>query len=162
MLWTTDLAEEQILNEPTVQAGCCSFEQFVQMHETAVFTFCFRMLGDMAVADCVAAAAFQHVYPHFPAVSLLDVLTAARPRCLAQWQVSRNYEGKTAVDTIQILFNNLPLPEREALALRYGCKLNFDEIAHVLETSCEAVRAILRQGRWRIARLEQKPLPSTN
>lgn len=162
MLLTTDLAKERMQIEPGVPAGCASFEQFVRLYETAVFTFCYRMLADTAAADCVAAMAFQQVYPYFPAVSLLDVLAVARRRCLAQWQASRNYEGKTAVDAIQILFNNLPLPEREALALRYGCKLNFDEIAHILGTSCEAVRAHLRQGRWRIASLEQTRLSTPN
>jgi DNA-directed RNA polymerase specialized sigma24 family protein len=156
------LAKERMQIEPGVPAGCASFEQFVRLHETAVFTFCYRMMGDMAVVDCVAAAAFRHVYHRFPAVSLLDVLAAARPRCLVQGPGGRNYEGKTAVDAVQILFNNLPLPEREALALRYGCKLNFDEIAYVLNTSCEAVRGTLRQGRWRIAGLEQTHLSTPN
>jgi DNA-directed RNA polymerase specialized sigma24 family protein len=162
VLLTSDRAGERKQIESGLQADCASFEQFVQAHETAVFTFCYRMLGDMAVAECAAAAVFQQVYPHFPVVSLLDVLAAAHRRCLALWQASRVYEGKTEVDATQALFNNLPLPEREALALRYGCKLNFDEIAHVLETSCEAVRATLRQGRWRIAGLEQTRLSTPN
>ncbi len=148
--------------ESGLQTGSASFEQFVQAHETAVFTFCYRMLADTTAADCVAAMAFQHVYPHFPAVSVLDVLAAAHRRCLAQWPASQVHEGKTAVDAAQILFNNLPLLDRGALALRYACKLSFDEIAYVLNISCEAVHAALRQGQWRIAGLEETHLSTPN
>ncbi|MBK8987290.1 MAG: sigma-70 family RNA polymerase sigma factor [Chloroflexi bacterium] len=154
MLLTQDLTMTRVENEPPVRAKCSSFSQFVQMHETAVFTFCYRILANGRVAEMVAETAFLDASAHFPDVSLINVLATARRRCRDQLQRG-GFVTETAVADIQSLFNNLPLPEREALALRYGCKLNFDEIAHVLETSCAVVRATLRQGRWRIAGLEQ-------
>ncbi|MCL4262894.1 MAG: hypothetical protein KJ069_06750 [Anaerolineae bacterium] len=162
MQLTTEPAKERIAIEPSDEADCSSFEQFVREHETAVFTFCFRMLGDTAVAEYAASAAFQAVYLHFPAVSLLDVLAAARRCCQMQWRSGLVNMADTAVTDIQHLFNQLTLPEREVMALRYGCKLNFDEMALVLNTSCEALRDTLRRGRWRIARLEPVLLADQN
>jgi len=48
------------------------------------------------------------------------------------------------------------------MALRYGCRLNFEEIATVLGLSAEDVRATLRQGRWRVANLEMARLAGQN
>lgn len=146
---------------PPVDCILADFQQFVQRHETAVFTFCYRMLGNTVMADCVAATAFQNVYAHFPTVSLVDVLVVARRYCRHQLQNGKLVE-ETAVADIQRLFNQLEVYEREAVALRYGCKLNFDEIARILGTTCEAVRATLQQGRWHIANLEQTRLASQN
>lgn len=144
------------------RAICGSFREFVQVYETAVFTFCYRLLGDAATAECVAAAAFQEIHAHFPAVSLVDVLAAARRCCLVQQQTGRVCGANTAVNDIQYLFDQLPMSEREVMALRYGCKLNFAEMAAVLNTSCETVRAALRQGRWHVANLAQIRLAGQN
>jgi DNA-directed RNA polymerase specialized sigma24 family protein len=142
---------EPVESEASLRA---SFQQFVKVHETAVFTFCYRMLSNTSLAETAAETAFLDACPRFPAVSLVDVLAAARNRCR---EVLQHYGclGETAVTDIQHLFNQLPVPEREVMALRYGCKLNFAEIAAVLDTSGEAVRDALRQGRWHAANLEQ-------
>ncbi|MCB8985868.1 MAG: hypothetical protein H6659_18715 [Ardenticatenaceae bacterium] len=143
------------------QVPCKSFRQFVEMHETAVFTFCYRLLGSAAVAEDVAEAAFEEVYARFPAVSLVDVLAAARRRC-RQRRRERWAGPETAVADIQCLFNGLTVSECEVMALRYGCRLNFEEIATVLGLSAEDVRATLRQGRWRVANLEMARLAGQN
>jgi len=147
-------AEESVIGEPTIWA---SFQQFVEVHETAVFTFCFRMLGSGRKAESVAETAFLDTCPRFPAVSLVDVLAAAAIRCRQQLRSSGPLR-ETAVNDIQHLFNQLPVPEREVMTLRYSCKLNFAEIATILNTSGEAVRSALRQGRWHAAQLEQARL----
>ena len=152
---------DPVVNRPE-RAVYESFREFVQVYETAVFTFCYRLLGDAATAECVAAAAFQEIHARFPAVSLVDVLGAARRCCLKQRQTGRVCGTDTAVTDIQYLFDQLPMPEREVMALRYGCKLDFAEMAAVLNTTCEAVRAALRQGRWRVANLEQLRLAGQN
>ncbi len=126
-----------------------TFEQFVTAHQTAVFTFCFRMLGNNKLAECAAAKAFQDVYPRFPNIILIHVLTAACCRC--RQQMRHHQPRPTAVDDIQHLFNQLSIPEREVMTLRYACKLNFSQIAAVLNISSEAVRVALRQGRWQVA-----------
>jgi len=131
-----------------------SFRQFVLAHEAAVFTYCFRMLGDAERADMAAQTAFLDIYPHFPAVSLVIVLAAAHRR----YQELLGDGGpvrETAVDNVQHLFKHLPVPEREVVALWYGCRLSLTEIAVVLETSCAVVRLRLQQGRWHAAGLEQ-------
>lgn len=130
------------------------FHQFVKVHETAVFTFCYRMLSNTGLAESAAETAFLDTCPRFPAVSLVDVLAAARGRC-REVLLQCGCLGETAVTDIQSLFNQLPIPEREVMALRYGCKLNFAEIAAILNSSGEVVRNTLRQGRWRAANLEQ-------
>jgi len=147
-------AEETVIGEATI---CASFQQFVKVHETAVFTFCYRMLGSCRTAESVAETAFLDTCPRFPAVSLVDVLAAAASRCREQLPCSGSLR-ETAVNDIQHLFNQLPVPEREVMTLRYSCKLNFTEIAAILNTSGEAVRSALRQGRWHAAKLEQARL----
>lgn len=138
-----------------------SFQQFVQIHETAVYTFCYRMLSRAEAAETVAEKAFLDVCPQFPDVSLIDVLSAARCRCREQLLHGRPLRV-TAVTDIQHLFNQLPVPEREVMALRYGCKLNFAEMSAILNSSCEDVRHDLQQGRWRAANLEQARLTNQN
>jgi DNA-directed RNA polymerase specialized sigma24 family protein len=140
--------------EPSVRIDCSSFQQFVLTHETAVFTFCYRMLGSAGMAETAAETAFLDACPHFPAVSLVDVLAAARGRCREVLQHQGRWR-ETAVSDVQHLFNQLPVPEREVMALRYGCKLNFSEIAGILNSSGQTVRDALRQGRWHAANLEQ-------
>jgi DNA-directed RNA polymerase specialized sigma24 family protein len=149
---------ESVESEALIRA---SFQQFVKVHETAVFTFCYRMLGNNRTAESVAETAFLDTCPCFPAVSLVDVLAAAVVRCREQLRYS-GLLRETAVTDIQHLFNQLPVPEREVMALRYGCQLNFAEIAAILKTSGEVVRNMLRQGRWRTANLEQARLSNQN
>jgi len=100
------------------------------------------MLGSDRTAESVAEKAFLDICPCFPAVSLVDVLSAAAVRCREQLRYS-GLLRETAVNDIQHLFNQLPVPEREVMALRYGCKLNFTEIAAILNSSGEAVRNTL-------------------
>ena len=150
--------------EGSVDVGppvCASFQQFVKAYETAVFTFCYRMLGNNGIAESAAEKAFLDICPRFPAVSQVDVLTTAAVRCREQLRYS-GLLRETAVTDIQHLFNQLPVPEREVMALRYGCKLNFTEIAAILNSSGESVRNMLRQGRWRTANLEQARLAKQN
>ncbi len=161
MLLTSNPKEDPLATELSAQVIGTSFEQFVKLHETAVFTFCYRMLGSTRTAEDMAETAFLDVCPRFPAVSLVDVLVAARGRCRIQLRFVE-YLRETAVTDIQLLFNKLPVPEREVMALRYGCKLNFTEIAAILNTSGEVVRNTLRQGRWRAANLGQASLANKN
>ncbi len=74
----------------------------------------------------------------------------------------KKYGDFTTVDDIQHLFNQLPVPEREVMALRYGCKLNFSAIDAILNSSGEAIRNALRQGRWHAANLERARLTTQN
>ena len=130
-----------------------SFQQFVKAHETAVFTFCFRMLGNNKLAENTAARAFRDEYTHFPHISLLTVLAAASHHC--RRQLHHDYPPtNTAVNDIQHIFAQLTIPEREVMALRYACKLDFSEIASVLNSSSETVRVTLRQGRWHVATIK--------
>ena len=131
-----------------------SFQQFVKAHETAVFTFCFRMLSNTKLAEHAAARAFQDVAANFPRVSLLNVLALACRHC--RKQLRQEYRPmKLATNDIQQIFGQLTIPEREVMALRYACKLDFSDIAVVLNTSSEAVRVTLRQGRWHVADMAQ-------
>lgn len=151
------LAVESLTMEPSA-AEFLTFQQFVSAHETAVFTFCFRMVGSNTLADCLAAKAFRDAYAHFPCVSLLTVLTSAAVHCRKHLPHD-DHAADTAVHDIQQLFNQLTIPEREAMALRYACKLDFTQIAAVLHSSAEAVRVTLRQGRWHVANLEADATP---
>lgn len=161
MLLALSPAAESTGIESSVRAVCSSFQQFVLAHETAVFTFCYRMLGSSGAAESVAETAFLDTCPRFPAVSLMDVLAAAAVRCREQLRYSGPLR-ETAVTNIQYLFNQLPVSEREVMALRYGCQLNFTEIAAILNSSGDFVRDTLRQGRWRTANLEQARLAGQN
>ncbi len=158
MAFTLYTAMEPVESEVLPPA---SFQQFVRAYETAVFTFCYRMLGSSRTAEAVAETAFLDTCPRFPAVSLVDVLAAAVARCREQGRYG-GYLAETAVTDIQHLFNQLPVAEREVMALRYGCQLNFAEIAAILNSSGESVRNMLRQGRWRTANLEQARLANQN
>lgn len=158
MALTLRSAKESIEKET---AACISFQQFVQLHETAVYTFCYRMLGSRHPAESAAECAFLDTCPRFPAVSLVDVLTAAVLRCREQLR-GRGLWGETAVNDVQHVFNQLPVPEREVMALRYGCQLNFTEIASILNTSGEGVRDALRQARWHAVSLESARLARQN
>lgn len=144
-----NLAAEE--DEP---ATCSSFRRFVLAQQMAVYTFCFRLLGRAKIAETVTQTAFLDIYPQFPAASLVTVLAAARRRC---HELLRHdgCPGETAADDIQHLHNYLPLPEREVMALRYGCKLNLNEIALILDTSRAAARLTLHQARWHVANMEQ-------
>lgn len=161
MVLTYSSANRDPRVERPLSAGSNSFRQFIEAHETAVFTFCFRMLGRTETAEAVAETAFLDICPCFPTISLVDVLAAAANRCREQLRCSEPMR-ETAVNDIQYLFNQLPIPEREVMALRYGCQLNFTEIAAILNSSGESVRNTLRQGRWRTANLEQARLAGQN
>jgi hypothetical protein len=89
VLLTTKLVEERMAIKPTVQAGCSSFEQFVRAHETAVFTFCVRMVDDTGMAETIAQKSFLDTSPRFPDLSLADVLVAACKYCRRQLQYER-------------------------------------------------------------------------
>lgn len=124
-----------------------SFHKFVKAQETAVYTFCFRLLGNPHLAESAAQRAFLDVCSHFPAISLADVLVAARRRCREQLGRGRGDGKETAVTDNQYLFNGLALPEREVLALYYGCQLSLVEMATILNCSIGSVRADLLQAR---------------
>jgi DNA-directed RNA polymerase specialized sigma24 family protein len=122
-----------------------SFQQFVKAQETAVYTFCFRLLGNACLAEQAAQTAFLDVCSRFPDISLADVLIAARRRCGEQSQCQD--KGLRATTDNQYLFYNLTLPEREVLALYYGCQLCVADMATILNCSVGAVRANLLQAR---------------
>ena len=148
MVHSLSTSGESVAVEPPLLAFS-TFPQFVMAHQTAVFTFCFRMLGNDRLAEWSAAKAFRDVYPRFPNITLIHVLTAACHRC--RQRLCHPYPGQTAVDDIQPFFDQLPIPEREVMTLCYACKLNFSEIAAVLNISSAAARVTLRQGRWQVA-----------
>lgn len=123
-----------------------SFHKFVKAQETAVYTFCFRLLGNPHLAESAAQNAFLDVCSPFPAVSLVDVLVAARRRCHEQLERG-NGRRNMSLRNNQYLFDGLTIREREVLALYYGCQLGVREMAEILDCSVGVVRAGLLQAR---------------
>jgi DNA-directed RNA polymerase specialized sigma24 family protein len=144
-----------------MQFNGSSFSQFVTAYDTAVYSYCYRMLGSAGAAEAAAETAFLDAYSLFPAVSLPQVLAAARCRCRRQLQQNGRL-AKTAVDEMQSLYDQLPVSEREVMALRYGCRLGVAEIAAVLDASCDCVRQTLQQGRIRAVSLVQLSVAHPN
>jgi DNA-directed RNA polymerase specialized sigma24 family protein len=157
MLFTPSPTVTPVPLETPVLVDKASFQQFVKAQETAVYTFCFRMVGSSRLAENVAQKAFLDVCACFPAVSLGDVLKAARHRCREQLQHGDGGRGEMTVTDNQYLFNGLTFSEREVLALYYGCQLNIAEMATILNCSIAAVRATLLQARCHAIRLIQRP-----
>ena len=147
MLFTPNPTMTHVPMESPVVVDKASFQQFVRARETAVYTFCYRTVGNAHLAETIAQKAFLDVCSRFPAVSLADVLGAARCRCWALLRQGDDYGRETAVTNNQALFNSFALPEREVLALYYGCQLRVDEIAIILDCSVATVRAMLLQAR---------------
>jgi DNA-directed RNA polymerase specialized sigma24 family protein len=151
---STRQVQGHFVAEEDEPATCSSFQHFVLAQQMAVYTFCYRLLGSAKTAEMAAQTAFQDIYPQFPAASLVTVLAAARRRCHELLR-REGCPGEMAADDIQHLYNYLPLPEREVMALQYGCKLALNEVAVVLDTFCAAIRLTLQQARWRAANLER-------
>lgn len=129
-----------------------SFRQFVQQQQTAVYTLCYRLLGDPQAAEEAAQQTFLAVHDRYANISRLDLLAAACEHARSQHRRQPLPRPEpAAAESVQALLNELPLEDRVIVALRYCCRLSCGEIAGIVGGDAPAVRRHLHHARRRVA-----------
>lgn len=118
------------------------YRQFVQAHETAVYTFCMYMLGDAQKAEATAEAAFVDSYP---TDAHLHVLANAYRR------LQHTPLPSTVAEGLPPLIEKLSSTDRALIALRYGCHLRPAELSIVTGIPINQIRQQLYRARLQMA-----------
>jgi RNA polymerase sigma-70 factor (ECF subfamily) len=158
-----------------------AFGELVTRYERQVRSLCRKMLGDGAPADDVAQDVFLEIWRTCARYQGRGqfrsfLFTTARNRCLNATRrrlptvpLETTAEAHEAIgaapDQIEALLaaerrqrldrliERLPPKLREAVWLRYGAELEYDEIAAIVDRSTEAVRTRVCHGLRRLRRL---------
>ncbi|MCA9974057.1 MAG: sigma-70 family RNA polymerase sigma factor [Anaerolineales bacterium] len=122
--------------------------QFIDGHETAVYTFCHRMIGDPALAETLAQAALVQAWHSCPHGDQPAVLGVAWRLC--REMAERPYPADSGYG-IAPLLAQLPPTERAATILRHCLHLSDAASAAVLRLPPSTIHHTVRQARTRMA-----------
>ncbi len=160
------------------QPDSVAFGDLYELHRDAVFRFVRRLAANDEVAAELTAVAFARAFQAFPSFDprsgrflqwviriarsaavdahrrgrpwlyLSALLPTAHP--LASDDPEREVVERERRDTLAHALARLPLPQREAIALRYGAGLTAREIGEVVGKKEEATQKLLRRALSRL------------
>jgi RNA polymerase sigma-70 factor (ECF subfamily) len=161
---------ESRCTEPPVDGG---FEAFYRQEYPAVVALVYGLSGGPAVAEDLAQEAFLRAHADWPRIERMERPAAWVRRVAINLVMSRFRRLRSEVTATRRLAASSPrwvppisvehaafwnevrrLPRRQAqaVALRYIDELSVAEIAEVLQVAKGTVKALLHQGRTRLAR----------
>jgi RNA polymerase sigma-70 factor (ECF subfamily) len=158
-----------------------AFEELLRRHQRAIRCYCARLCRDVGVAEDVAQEVFVTLWRSRDTYQPKGRFRAylfriASSRCKNELQrrrsnrVATNEEVQPAIDPLALdamvaaersrrlydLVNRLPLPQREAVTLRFAAGLEYSEIAEVVRRSEATVRSRVFFGLNHLRRLMGK------
>lgn len=163
-----------------------AFDVLVRRYQQQVLRTCFRILGELSLAEDAAQAAFVELYRYLPRYRPLGKLRALLHR-MALNQSRMLLRSRRAIDRKAGALNLEPLPpsilpdehilegerqrgvdaalaqlpraQRETLALRFAGDLSLEEAAEVLRVPVGTVKSRVFHGLSRLRRLLKPEVP---
>lgn len=152
------------------------FAQFVREHETSIFTYVLRMIGNREDAEDITQEALLQAYRTWLQVDpdaaggyvkwcyriahnlAIDALRKKKPRGADDEEIERTadgralrpeevYEHRVQAGDVRECIQELEEKYREALILRYQEEMSYEEIAKVLELPVSTIETRIHRAK---------------